>query len=251
MRLAVISDIHGNAVALEAVLADLRSQPFDQLVCLGDAIQGGPQPAAVVARLRALACPVILGNADHWLLTGTDSGAEPFSDDRRRQMDDVRAWQLTQLAPPDLAFIADFQPTLRLPLDDRRALLCFHGSPRSFDDVILPLTPDDAVKAFLDPQPNTVYTGGHTHVQFIRHFGPAFHFNPGSVGLAYRHDQPGDDFRLDPWAEYALLSFEAGRLSLEFRRVPFNLAALIDAYQTSGRPHAASAIAQYTGSEHP
>ena len=69
MRLAVISDIHGNCFALDAVLADLRAdlEPVDATVCLGDAIQGGPQPAETVARLRELGCPVVMGNADAWL----------------------------------------------------------------------------------------------------------------------------------------------------------------------------------------
>jgi hypothetical protein len=66
----IFSDIHGNAVGLDAMLADVHGESFDQLVCLGDAIQGGPQPAAVVARLRALDCPVMMGNADNWLLSG-------------------------------------------------------------------------------------------------------------------------------------------------------------------------------------
>lgn len=57
MRVAVFSDIHGNAVALDAVLADIAARGADALLCLGDAVQGGPQPVEVVARLRALGCP--------------------------------------------------------------------------------------------------------------------------------------------------------------------------------------------------
>lgn len=76
MRLAVLSDIDGNAFALEAVLADLQHIAAEQAVCLGNAIQGGPQPAEVVAHLRALACPVVMGNADTWLLTGQSTGNE-------------------------------------------------------------------------------------------------------------------------------------------------------------------------------
>ena len=247
MRIVVISDIHGNAVALEAVLADLQARRFDQAVCLGDAIQGGPQPAAVAARLRELGWPVVMGNADAWLLTGHDSGAEPLSEGRRQELDAVRAWQLPQLSPADLAFIGAFQPTVRLPLDGQRSLLCFHGSPRSFDEVILPQTPDEVAAGYLNPSPLTVYTGGHTHVQFIRHFGPTFHFNPGSVGFAYRHDQPEGTFRADPWAEYALLASQGGRLSLEFCRVPYDVAPLLEAYNTGGRPYGERAAAQYTG----
>ena len=75
MKLAVISDIHGNAIALDAVLADLERRPADRLICLGDSIQGGAQPAEVVARLRELACPAVMGNADAWLLSGIETSA--------------------------------------------------------------------------------------------------------------------------------------------------------------------------------
>src|SRR5690348_8881982 len=104
MRLAVISDMHGNCIALDAVLADLKQRPTDQMACLGDAIQGGPQPAAVVARLRELACPVVLGNADGWLLTGQESGAEAIDAARRQRMVAIRDWSLAQLSEADKAF---------------------------------------------------------------------------------------------------------------------------------------------------
>jgi predicted phosphodiesterase len=244
MRISIISDIHGNCIALDGVLADLRHEPVDQIVCLGDAIQGGPQPAQVIARLRELACPVVMGNADHWLVTGQDSGAEQIPEARRRKMDAVRDWQLSQLSEQDTAFIKTFQPAVEVSLDNGRPLLCYHGSPRSFDDVILPTTPDEEVRRLLDPREEVIYTGGHTHVQFLRHFGRTFHFNPGSVGFAYRHDQPDDHFRCDPWAEYAILAVTGARIELTFRRVPMDVEALIEVYH-SGRPFAEDAIAEY------
>lgn len=245
MQIAIISDIHGNCIALDAVLNDIKQANVDQIVCLGDAVQGGPQPTEVVARLRELGCPVVMGNADDWLLTGTDSGAENIPEERRVRMDTVRAWQLTKLSENDLSFIRAFQPTVQIKLDSERTLLCYHGSPKSFDHVILPHTTDEEVRGYLEPLEKMIYTGGHTHMQFIRHFGRTFHFNPGSVGVAYRHDQPDDHFRLDPWAEYALLSSRSGNLSLEFRRIPFDVQLLLSVYNTSGRPFAESSIAEY------
>lgn len=245
MKIAVISDIHGNCVALDAVLSDIKGLDVDQIICLGDAVQGGPQPAEVVVRLRELNCPVVMGNADDWLLTGTDSGAENISEERRLRMDAVRSWQLTQLTENDLAFVRTFKPTVPIKLDDERTLLCYHGSPLSFDHVILPQTPDGEVRRYLEPKEQMFYTGGHTHMQFIRHFGRTFHFNPGSVGVAFRHDQPDDHFRLDPWGEYATLTSRSGNLALEFRRVRFDLDKLISIYKSSGRPYAESSIAEY------
>ncbi|MDQ2998815.1 MAG: metallophosphatase family protein, partial [Chloroflexota bacterium] len=95
MRIAILSDVHGNCVGLDAALADLQQHPAEQIVCLGDMIQGGPQPAEVVARLRALNCPVVMGNADAWLLTGQATDAEPTTDQQLA----VREWQITRLAP--------------------------------------------------------------------------------------------------------------------------------------------------------
>jgi predicted phosphodiesterase len=248
MRIAVFSDIHGNAVAFEAMLDDLKNQHIEQMVCLGDAIQGGPQPTEVVAQLQQLACPIVMGNADDWLLTGVASDAEQISEARQIELDAVRDWQLSRLSESDLSFIRTFQPTVRLPLDDGHTLLAFHGSPQSFDHVILPQTPDEEARHYLNPEPQMVYTGGHTHLQFIRHFGRTFHFNPGSVGRACRHDQAEDNFRMDSWAEYAILTSTNGILSLEFRRVPFDVARLIKVFQASGRPYAEQAIAQYESS---
>jgi predicted phosphodiesterase len=247
MKIAVFSDIHGNCFALDAMLADLQGEPVDRMVCLGDAIQGGPQPAQVVARLRELGCPVVMGNADAWLLSGAETGAEQIPEARMVKMNAVREWHLSQLSEQDQAFIAAFQPSVEVALDGGRTLLCYHGSPGSFDDIILPVTPQDELAGYLDPQPHIVYTGGHTHVQFIRHMGRTFHFNPGSVGFAYRHDQPEGTFRADPWAEYALLTVDGERVELTFRRAPYDAGELIDVYRSSGRPFADEAIADYGG----
>ncbi len=247
MRIAIFSDIHGNCLAFDKVLADLQQEPVDQLICLGDAIQGGPQPAQVVDRLRELGCPVVMGNADAWLLTGKETGSESISDKRRLTMDAVRNWSLEQLSSADRTFIQAFQPTVKLELEAGRKLLCFHGSPDSFDDVILPDISQEALFKYLGAYDAHVMTGGHTHVQYLRRISSdaRFFFNPGSAGFAYSHHQPDEDFRSDLWAEYAVLTSEGERLALEFRRVPFDAAELIAVYRSSGRPYADSAIAQY------
>ncbi len=254
MRIAIISDIHGNCVALDAVLADQRARAPDQVICLGDAIQGGPQPAETVARLRELDCPVVMGNADAWLLTGLNTSPTEAITERQRA---VREWSLARLTDADRAFIAAFAPTVTLDLGGRR-LRCFHGSPSSFDDIIFPETAhDEALRLFgLDGDADTrnvdILAGGHTHTQQIRRLGQGFFFNPGSVGLSYSHHQPAGVFRADPWAEYAILTVEDGdgegdgrALALEFRRVPFDLDALLHAYRAGDRPDTEAALAQY------
>jgi putative phosphoesterase len=240
-RIAVISDIHGNCVALDAVLADIQRASIDQIVCLGDAIQGGAQPAQTVQRLREVGFPVVMGNADAWLLSGIDTGGETIT----AEQESVRQWSLAQLSDADRASIAAFAPTVIVPLTAEHDLLCFHGSPTSFDDILLPNTDEEEYERLLGPYAPAIMCGGHTHWQQVHRLGETFFFNPGSVGLAYNHDQPEDDFRLDPWAEYAILSEMDRTIGLEFRRVPLPLDAVRQALRESGRPGAQAFLAQY------
>ncbi len=160
MQLAIISDIHGNCFAFDRVLADIRQQGIERIVCLGDAIQGGAQPAETVARLREVGCPVVMGNADAWLLTGLETS--PHEQASEQQLA-TRAWSLAQLSAEERAFIQQFQPTIEIGLEAGRKLLCFHGSPRSFDDIILPDTSEDALSRLLSGFDATLLAGGHTH----------------------------------------------------------------------------------------
>jgi predicted phosphodiesterase len=242
MRVAVFSDMHGNCFGLDAMLEDLRQTQVDQMVCLGDAIQGGPQPAETVQRLRELNCPVVMGNADAWMLTGVNTGAE--GEPSQKQLD-VRAWSLSKLSDADQKFIGGFQPMVEIDLSGGKKLLCFHGSPTSFDDIILPTTPEEDFMRFLGAYQPAFMCGGHTHLQQVRRIGDSFFFNPGSVGFAYSHQQPDDDFRADPWAEYAILTHDNGRLGLEFRRVPYEAGEMMAIYAASGRPNADEAGGQY------
>jgi putative phosphoesterase len=245
MRVAVISDMHGNDLAFEAVEADIQKQRIDQIVCLGDAVQGGPQPAEVVQRLRRLNCRVVMGNADAWLISGEETADEGIPPERLKKMGEIRLWSLSQLTEDDIDFISDFQPTITIKLENGPDLLCFHGSPTSFDDIILPVAPEEEFQKILGPYTGQILTGGHTHAQQIRRIGDLFFFNPGSVGFAYSHNQPDNEFHADPWAEYAILTSDNGPAGLEFRRVPFDAQELIRIYRESGRPFAEDAIAQY------
>lgn len=247
MRIAVISDMHGNNIAFEAVLADIKAQGANQIVCLGDAIQEGSQPAEVVQNLRALNCPVVMGNADAWLLSGEETGHEGIPEERLKRMEQVRQWSLSQLSDDDRAFIANFQPTVTIPLGGNLELLCFHGSPASFDEVILPHSPKEVFDQYLGAYSDKILTGGHTHAQQIRRNGDLFFFNPGSVGFAFSQYQPDGQFHADPWADYAILTIENDQPSLEFRRVPFDVNELIRIHRASGRPFAEDAIEQYQG----
>ena len=242
MQIAVISDIHGNCFALDKALEDIRQQGIEQIVCLGDAIQGGAQPGETVQRLRELGCPVVMGNADVWLLAeGEDTSEEHITEQQLA----VRAWSLAQLSAQDKAFILQFQPTIEIALEAGQKLLCFHGSPHSFNNIILPNTSDDALNQLLAGFDATWFTGGHTHTQQLRRLEKATYFNPGSIGLAYIWQILGETFLLAPRVEYAIVTSKGANTGITFRQVPFDLDELTGIIRASGRPFAEETISLY------
>lgn len=242
MRTALLSDVHGNAVALDAVVADLERRPVDAVVCLGDMLQGGAQPAQVAARLARHGWPVVLGNADAFLLDA-DAGSEVPTPAQL----EVRAWTREALGEQGLALIEAFRPTVEADLGDGRRLLAFHGSPQSYDDFLLPVLSEGVFRTVIGSAAADVYAGGHVHLQFLRRIGRSVFVNPGSVGFSYDHEQPDDGFRLDPWAAYAVVETDGDTIGVAFRRVPFDPGAVVAALQASGVPNAERAIAMWGG----
>jgi predicted phosphodiesterase len=238
VRIALIADIHGNRVALDAVLDDLTGERVDQVICLGDVVAFGPQPAEVVARLRDLGCPVVLGDTDATLLRPE----APATDETLRRLQDMDRWALAQLTLAERDFIGAFPATLSVAFSADTPLLCYHGSPRSLTDRISATTDPDELEQMLAGTAASLYAGGHTHLQMLRRHRDVLVLNPGSVGLAYDRvpspTRPTVAVRNPPWAEYALLTRAGSRLSLDLRRVPFDVRAVWQAARDHDMPHA-------------
>ena len=226
MRLALISDLHGNLIAFDTVLDDVdRSRP-DAVVCLGDVAATGPQPHETVERLRDLGCPVVMGNADAELLRPPLRPVPPKETEDRQRIREIDHWCAARLSSEDLEYLRGFRPTIRYALGAENDLLCFHGSPRSYDDAITVTTPDTDLDRLLSGHEATVMAGGHTHEQFVRRHRDSTFLNPGSVGLN------------PPFAEYAMVGSTGGHLSIELRRLPLPLEKVRRAALDSGMPHA-------------
>jgi predicted phosphodiesterase len=236
LRLAVISDIHGNAVALEAVLAAIKAEGIEHIVCLGDVAATGPQPREVIERLKPLGCPVVMGNTDAWLLSPV---VKEKSDEFSRYVQDIELWCAQQLSDDDKAYLRTFQPTITYALDGNKSLLGYHGSPRSFSEQILPTTSQEDLDQAFAGFHASVVAGGHTHLQMFRRYRDMLIINPGSVGLAFDPVYPLEAARNPSWGEYAVINVDGDTLSVELRRTPFDVKAFIQAIQASAVPHAA------------
>ncbi|HEY5728729.1 MAG TPA: metallophosphoesterase family protein, partial [Anaerolineales bacterium] len=179
MRYAFISDIHGNLQSLELVLDDIQKSNVDQIVCLGDVASLGPQPREVIARIRELQIPIIMGNHDNYLLN------PELTENHHPWMRASELWCIEQLSTEDFDFLRSFQPQLSFTLDQNITLLAFHGSLRSNEEFLYPDTPAEILEEVFAGQPAQVLIGGHTHVQMlIQHKGMTL-LNPGSAGMPF------------------------------------------------------------------
>jgi predicted phosphodiesterase len=237
VRLALVSDQHGNDVAFRAVVEDLGRLGVDEVVCLCDTTQGGTQPAETLDRLAALGCETVLGNADDLLLEVPSDSPEPITE----RLLEVREWTLSQLSSSHLEQIRSFAPAIRREIDGV-AMAFFHGSPRSYDDVLLPESDAAAVEPF-EEHDAALVAGGHTHLQWTRRIGDALYVNPGSVGISY--DRHRDPPVLRTLAEWALVTIEDGAVAVEFRQVPYSADDVRTAAARSGRPFADEWAAQW------
>jgi predicted phosphodiesterase len=231
MRVAVLSDLHGNPFALDAVLADLPHD-VDTTVCLGD-VAIGPFPNEAIWRLRELDCPVVLGNWDAWLLDGVPSlGGEVGP-----RLSAQGEWCRTRLDREDRAFLRGFQANVRLALDGTHAAF-FHGSPRSFSELLLPDVSRAELDAALEGVRADLILVGHTHLQMLRRRPDSLFGNVGSVGLPFSDGPWGGSLRVSRWAEYGLATVDETGLTLEFRRVQYDVEEMLSSARASGMPHA-------------
>lgn len=228
MRLAVFSDIHGNLVALEAVLRDLTAAGgADRVVLAGDLCLDGPQPAAVVDLARASQWTVLMGNTDRdlWALR-TPEAARAAEKDWQ-----LIEWTQGQLGEERLAYLQSLafaeRPLPAGATGEREMLLIVHANPRDLDAKLWPGTPADEVARLLGETNERTIVHGHVHIQSVRHVGSWRLVNVGSVG------QPKDG---DHRAAYALFTWRHGRWEVEPRRVVYDLEAAEQAIRSCGMP---------------
>jgi len=233
MRLALISDIHANHVALETVLAHVDANKPDALICLGDVATIGPQPNRVLDTLRSLGCVCLRGNHDDVLLQPEMADALNIA----RPLFPSLSWTMSKIGAKDLEFLESFPGTYCLSLDDNVELLCFHGSPRNNTDQILATTMAADLDEMISPSSAQILAGGHTHIQMLRQHHGRLVINTGSVGHGFLQvPVDGDEPSLLPWAEYATVEYQNGAVAVTLHRLPYNMDALLDAVKASDMP---------------
>ena len=177
MRVAALSDIHGNLPALEAVLADVEREPVDAIVVAGDSISG-PWPVEVLERLVEVDALVVRGNADRHVLDADGGRGDPEAA--------LSTWCKETLGADRIASAAGWPVSRELDVGGLGRVLVCHSSPSSDEVIYTRITPDADVAALLGGVDANVVVSGHTHIQFDRRLASGLRVvNPGSVGMPY------------------------------------------------------------------
>jgi putative phosphoesterase len=203
VRVAALSDIHGNLPALEAVLAEVDAD----LIVVGGDVGPGPLVPECLALLDPLDARYVMGNGDRELIEPDAGGDAPAA---------FLQWCRKRLSAADRERLAAFEPVVRAD-----GVLFCHGSPRSDTEIITALTPGGRLAPMFEGVAEAVIVCGHTHHQFDREVLGKRLLNSGSVGMPYE-DEP---------AAYWLLLDDG---EPELRRTDYDVAAAIERLRGAG-----------------
>ena len=233
MRLAFVADIHGNLLALEAVLADLQQQRPDAVYLVGDQVNRCPWNNEVMALVTDLGWPAIAGNHD--LIVGminTPQNRPPFTN---RVRFPTLWWTQAQLTATHLAILRQWPEELTITLAGLPAIRVVHGIPGNAFVGILPEDREQKVRPFLTGVAEPILVCGHVHRPLARTIDRWQVFNGGSVGIPYNSD---------PRAQYLLLDGVDHQWVPTFRRIEYDHSPIAQAFITSGMQAAVGAIAE-------
>jgi len=228
MRVAILSDIHGNKIALDAVLRDLAQQStIDQVVVAGDLCLNGPCPRQVLEIVQELRCPVIQGNVDLEVASGAaEKGAKKRS---------VVSWTREQIGEKGINYLASLPMSHLITNPEGSNVLVVHANPLNLEDAIFPDAPDSVLEHLLGGLEPTIgaLAFGHLHIAYTRHWQHLFLFDVGSCGL------PRDE---DPRASYGILTWQDHAWQAEIRRVEYAVHTVVQQLKHCGIPHAEKRI---------
>lgn len=223
MRIAIISDIHGNDLAFEAVLHDLQQQPpVDQLIIAGDLCLNGPCPKQVIECVKSLNCPVIQGNTDMEILT--------HALDKSEKKRNTVSWTREQIGAAGVDYLASLPFSYRIANPHGSDLFIVHANPLNLEDAIFPNASDSVLEHFLGGLDEHIgaLAFGHLHIAYTRQWRHLLLVDVGSCGI------PRDE---DHRASYAILSWQDQQWQAEILRVTYDVQAVVKQLKTCGIPN--------------
>lgn len=222
-KLAILSDIHANLPALEAVIEDLSQFRVDYVIVAGDVINLGPFTQQAVQRVVESKWAVIRGNGELFLLDyNTPRAPQEWNDPVRFP---IPPWLNRQLDNNSKNTIATWADTLTLRFSDAPSIRVVHGTPQNHWDSLFHTLTDEKISEFLSPVEDNTVIAGHTHLPMDRQIGKWHLLNPGSVGV------PLDGHFT---ASYMLLNGDENGWTPTFRRIAFDYEPIFREFERLG-----------------
>ena len=214
MRFAIVSDIHGNLAALEAVARDLESADIDNVYAAGDLALFGPHPRECVEMLRQNAWVSVRGNTDR-MIADLEELVAAGSLDPETGVGKIVAWTRDQLGRELVEYLGALPPSITVQSRaGARRLSIFHGTPRSDEEGLIEDDGDERLLQLTKDAGASAVIGGHTHLSFVRTIDGVLIANAGSVGRSYE-GRPGR-------ATYLVLDDQFGAWEVEVRHVEYD-----------------------------
>ena len=220
-RLAIISDMHGNLDALQAVMKDAKEKGVSAFLNAGDIVGSGAYPEEVVSLIKGSTMVSVSGNFDFKVLEFARASQRPRSRSIKRA---IVAAAARDLSDDSLEFLSSLPMEQRLELNGKK-LLMVHASPADPDEHLGPQTEESRLSELASIAGADIVVVGHSHVPFTRRVKDVLFVNPGSVG------RPGDH---DPRASYAIMDMDT--FDIEVRRIEYDVEAAVEAIQVEGIP---------------
>ena len=210
MRIAVISDIHGNFAALEAVLSDIKTRGVDATVALGDFLSGPFDPRSVADAIIESGMPIVRGNHDRWLVEGREPALDWEADVWVRGVLSREHMEWLKTIPATRVFEGEVFMCHATPKDD----VSFWMDQLNQHFGVLSMPAED-IEALAEGIEQPVLLCGHTHVpRTLRLLDDRLLLNPGSVGLPFLLGSPD--------ARYAIIEKRRGQWSAELLAIPYD-----------------------------
>jgi putative phosphoesterase len=226
MIFAVISDIHANLHALEAVWEDIESQGPDLVYCLGDLVGYGAFPNEVIEFIRKREISTVMGNYDEGVGFDMDDcgcAYKTVEEDRLGKLSLL--WTRWHTTPENKTFLQELPLQIRLE-GQRPYMLLVHGSPRKINEYLYEDRPKASLERIAKLAGTDVLLFGHTHFPYVKTIGNTLFVNTGSVG------KPKDG---DPRGSYVILK-TGRRTNVEIHRVRYDEKAAAEAIRESNLP---------------
>lgn len=226
MKLAVISDIHANLHALEAVWQDIESQRPDMVYCLGDLVGYGAFPNEVIEFVQERSIPAVMGNYDEGVGFDMEDCGCVYKDPQDESLGEQSLFWSRERTRADLkAYLREMPRQIRVE-DNQPRMLLVHGSPRRINEYLYEDSPGATFERIAKRAGTDFLFFGHTHLPYHKTVADTLFINTGTVG------KPRDG---DPRAGYALVTV-GRRVDVSYRRIAYDARAAAEAVLRSGLP---------------